>query len=181
MEKKDTSKPGEEKKLNYPKEKLLQVMDEVLLDSVDHLLKFSNECKELKLQGPEKVAEQIEDLSEKLHNVLLELEHDICALHEINIEKYYEDVTFYDTTGDKDVKSRLDRLGKLIEVALVGDKIQVQFPIVPELTKEVTLNLYKLILTSHLHLHYDSVQKFLKDNPKASIEELQAAVASSYF
>ena len=171
--------PAEEtKKLNYPKERLLQVMSEVLLDSVDHLIQYSNTCRELQKKGPEQVTAEIDELSEKLHNSLLELEQDVCLLRGIDIEKYYEDVTHYDTTGDAEVKARLDILGKLIETALKGEKIVVDFEIAPELTKEKTLKLYKLILTSHLHLHYVSVQKFLKEHPSATEEEIQAVLDS---
>lgn len=163
----DPSKP-----LNYPKEKVLQIMDEVLLDAVETLMKYSELCKEMQKEGSEKVLEKIEETSEKLHLELLGLERDICLLRGIDIEKYYEDVTFYDTGEDKDVKSRLDTLGKTIEIALKGEPIQVNFEVVPELTKEMTLKLYKLLLTSHLHLHYMTVQKYLKENPNASSDNL---------
>jgi len=177
MEKKE-SPVEEEKKLNYPKVRLLQVMNEVLLDSVEYLIQYSSTCKELQAKGLDKVAEQIEELSEKLHASLLELEQDVCTLRGIEIEKYYEDVTHYDVTNDVDVKARLDLLGKLIETALKGDKIVVDFEVAPELTKEKTLKLYKLILSSHLHLHYTSVQKALKENPKLAAEDLQSVVDS---
>ena len=176
MEKTQPTVIDEEKKLNYPKERLLQVMNEVLLDSVDHLIQYSNTCKELHQQGPEKAVAEIEELSEKLHNSLLLLEQDVCLIRGIDIEKYYEDVTQYDVKGDVDVKACLDLLGKLIETALKGEKITVKFDIVPELTKEMTLRLYKMILASHLHLYYTSVQDKLKENPKATAEELQAVV-----
>jgi hypothetical protein len=176
MEKTQPTVVEEEKKLNYPKEKLLNVMSEVLLDSVDHLIQYSTQCKELNQQGPEKVAAEIEELSEKLHNSLLLLEQDICAVRGIDIEKYYEDVTLYDTKGDTEVKACLDRLGQLIETALKGEKIVVKFDIVPELTKEMTLRQYKLILTSHLHLFYTAIQNKLKENPKATAEELQVVI-----
>ncbi len=175
MEKKQPT-AGEEKKINYPKDRLLRVMDEVLLDSVDHLVQYSNTCKELQKKGGEGAAEQIEEMSEKLHNTLLELEQDVCTLRGIDIEKYYEDVTQYDVSNDKDVKARLDLLGKLIETALKGEKIVIDFEVAPELTKDATMSLYKTILSSHLHLHYTSVQKYLKSNPKATAEELQAVV-----
>src|ERR1035437_4767512 len=99
MEKKEA--PAEApKKLNYPKERLLQVMSEVLLDSVDHLIQYSNTCRELQKKGPEQVVAEIDELSEKLHGSLLELEQDVCLLRGIDIEKYYEDVTQYDTNSD---------------------------------------------------------------------------------
>ena len=151
-------------------------MGEVLLDAIEPLIQYSTKCKELQAKGADKVLEEIDELSEKLHNNLLELEQDVCSLRGIDIEKYYEDVTYYDTTGDKEVKARLDVLGKLIETALKGDKIVVDFEISPELTKEATLRLYKLVLTSHLHLHNMSIQKCLKENPKATPEDLQEVV-----
>jgi len=172
MEKKEI--PGEvPKKLNYPKERLLQVMGEVLLDSVDYLIQYSNTCKELQKKGPEQSQPEIEELSEELHKSLLELEQDVCLLRGIDIEKYYEDVTFYDTNNDAQVKEKLDLLGKLIETALKGDKIVVNFKVAPELTKERTIKLYKMILSSHLHLHYMEVQKYIKDHPNATPEEIQ--------
>ncbi len=178
MEKKEPAakKEEEEKKINYPKDKLLQVMDEVLLDSVEYLIQYSNTCKEIQTKKAENMEEQIEGLSEKLHNALLELEQDVCMLRGIDIEKYYEDVTQYDVGNDKEVKARLDLLGKLIETALKGEKIVVDFAVVPELTKERTISLYKMILTSHLHLHHMSIQNYLKNNPKACGEELHAVV-----
>ena len=176
MEGKVGATKEEESKLNFAKSQVLQIMDEVLLDAVETLLKNSEECKELLKQGPAKMAEQIEDVSEKLHTTLLELEHDVCLLRGIDIEKYYEDVTYYDNNADTEVKQRLDQLARLIETALKGEKITVSFEIVPELTKPATINLYKLILISHLHLHHASIQKYLKDHPKATVDDLQTVV-----
>lgn len=173
------SQPG---KFNYSKEQLLRVMNEVLLDSVDYLLKYSSASQEITKKSNSKANEQtnleIDELSEKLHAALLELENDVCVLRGLDIEKYYEDVTQYDTTGDPDIKAKLDLLGKFIETASKGEKLVVDFEFPPELTKEKTLKLYKLILTAHLHLHYKSVQKYLSKYPNATAEEIQIVISN---
>lgn len=177
MERKQSDKPRDPlKPLNYPKDKLLHVMDEVLLDAVDLLQKYGEIFKEIQKENNDKSAEKIVESSEKLQQGLLEAEHEVCLLRGIDIEKYYEDVGYFDNNEDKDVKLRLDKLGKYIENAQKGEPIQVECEVAPELTKEMTLNLYKLLLTSHLHLHYVEVQKYLKDHPKATAEEISSVI-----
>ena len=170
------SQPG---KYNYPKEQLLRVMSEVLLDSIDYLLKYSAASQEITKKS-DKPTEQsnleIDELSEKLHASLLELESDVCVLRGIDIEKYYEDVTQYDNGGDADVKVKLDLLGKLIETASKGEKLIVELQVPPELTKPKTLKLYKLIVTAHLHTHYLSAQNYLTKYPNATPEEIQVVI-----
>lgn len=179
MNKKGT-KTGQQGKFNYPKETALRVMSEVLLDSVDYLLKYANASQEITKKSPNKNDEEttieIEELSDKLHASLLELENDVCILREVDIEKYYEDVSQYDNMGDPDVRAKLNLLGKLIESACKGEKIVVDFEVPKELTKEKTLKLYKLILMAHLHLHYNAIQKYLAKYPNASPEEIQEII-----
>lgn len=171
---------GQPGKFNYSKDQVLRVMHEVLLDSVDYLLKYSNTVQEISKKAPDKDDDEakleIEKLSERLHGALLELENDVCLLRSIDIEKYYEDVTQYDNTGDQEVRDKLNLLGKLIENASKGEKIVVDFEVPKELTKEKTLKLYKLILMSHLHLHYTSVQKYLAKYSNASTRELEQVI-----
>jgi hypothetical protein len=177
MERKQPEKQRDpQKPLNYPKKTVTHIMDEVLLDAVDVLLKYTDICKEIQKEGGANMADRIEETSEKLHLQLLDVEKDLCQLRGIDLEKYYEDVTFYDNANDVDIKSRLDKLAKYIEGVLKGDSIKVEFPISPELTKEMTLNLYKIILISHLHLFYMGIQKLLKENPKATLEEITGVI-----
>jgi len=174
------SKAKEPGKFNYTKEQVLRVMSEVLLDSVDYLLKFVNTSQEIiKRAGnkdDEKANLELDELSDKLHASLLELENDVCILREIDIEKYYEDVAQYDNTGEPEVREKLNLLGKLIESATKGEKIVVEFNVPKELTKEKTLKLYKLILMAHLHLHYKSIQNYISKYPNATPEEIQAII-----
>lgn len=178
MNKKGT-KAGQQGKFNYPKETALRVMSEVLLDSVDYLMKYANASQEIAKKSnknDEETTIEIEELSDKLHASLLELENDVCMLREVDIEKYYEDVSQYDNMGDPDVRAKLNLLGKLIESACKGEKIVVDFDVPKELTKEKTLKLYKLILMAHLHLHYNAIQKYLAKHPNASPEEIQEII-----
>eukprot|EP00826_Nyctotherus_ovalis_P061918 TRINITY_DN886_c0_g1_i4.p1 TRINITY_DN886_c0_g1~~TRINITY_DN886_c0_g1_i4.p1 ORF type:complete len:286 (+),score=110.22 TRINITY_DN886_c0_g1_i4:208-1065(+) len=179
MNKKGTT-VGQPGKFNYSKDQVLRVMHEVLLDSVDYLLKYSNTVQEISKKATDKDDDEtkleIEKLSERLHGALLELENDVCLLRSIDIEKYYEDVTQYDNMGDPEVRDKLNLLGKLIENASKGEKIVVDFEFPKELTKEKTLKLYKLILMTHLHLHYTSVQKYLVKYSNASTRELEQVI-----
>lgn len=152
---------------------LFEIMDEVLTDSIEYLLQFSALASSLSQTASE---EEMEELREREQVILLQLEEDICAIHGVDIKTYYDEVQRRDNAQDKEIQSRLDKLGKLIEDSVNGKPIVVDFTLSPELTKEKTLFLYKMLLISHLHIHYLSVSKYLKEHENATPEELQEVI-----
>lgn len=70
------------------------------------------------------------------------------------------------------MSQRIDRLQDLIEKTLKGEKLVLNFELDPSLTKERTLTLYKWILCSHLYLHYNTLQEYLKTHEYITNEEL---------
>ena len=56
---------------------------------------------------------------------------------------------------------RLKLVDEIVGKTIYGEQPVVCFEFAKELTKEKTLQAYKLILSSHTYLHYNAIQDFL--------------------
>jgi len=64
----------------------------------------------------------------------------------------------------REVRKYLMTINQIGEQAAYGKQPIIDFKFPKELTKDVVKVLYKLILSSHMHMHYKAVQEYLKVN-----------------
>ncbi len=72
----------------------------------------------------------------------------------------------------REIIRKLVAIENLMKKAAAGEKPVVNFKIAPELTKRVTLLLYKWILLSHIYLYYRGVQDAVKEKGNIGAEEI---------
>ena len=113
--------------------------------------------------------------------MLLKIEKVVCSRHNLDIEQYYKAVQKQETEGNayptalllfSEVLKRLKQSENVVMMVMRGEKPKAEFPVLPELTKELTLRLYQSILTSHLYLHYTKIQAAKESNPNLRINDL---------
>ena len=71
---------------------------------------------------------------------------------------------------------RLRVLDDIVGKAVSGEQPLVSFDFTKELTKEKTIEAYKLILSSHLYIHYNAIQDFLILHSKITPGEVRSLI-----
>lgn len=74
----------------------------------------------------------------------------------------------------REVRKYLVAVNKAVEQAAFGKLPVVDFKFPKELTKDTVKTLYKLILSSHVHMHYKAVQEYLKVHHTIAPSQVQA-------
>eukprot|EP00826_Nyctotherus_ovalis_P064236 TRINITY_DN9418_c0_g2_i7.p1 TRINITY_DN9418_c0_g2~~TRINITY_DN9418_c0_g2_i7.p1 ORF type:complete len:208 (+),score=41.14 TRINITY_DN9418_c0_g2_i7:126-749(+) len=130
---------------------LIQLMDEVILDSLEELhFKIDNMQKE----GNRTMRE----LQTQLGRTVSRIEEIVCAQNGWNAEEYEEQIKARETLNDKEVLVRLDTLEHVVSEISKGNKPRVKFKFHPLLNKDLALSLYRQILISHLYTAYKTVR-----------------------
>ena len=116
-----------------------------------------------------------------------QVEKAVCSRNDWGLEEYYTEVKRREDAEDpycfvfrkednliyREITNALAKIDELMKKASVGEKPVVQFKMAPELTKPVTLILYKWILLSHIYLYHQAFQEKLKTQPEESTESIQ--------
>jgi len=174
-----------------PKANPVQIMDEVLVDSMEYIFRFYEISAQLGNEsGEEKeaVLAQIKNKSKKIclsalvENLVAAMEQSVCERVGWDVKDYYEVVKAREEAGDKydsyvifdrEITKRIDQLDAIISSIFHGEKLTVNFQFDPQLTKKVTLTLYRWILCGHLHLHQKEIQDYLQLHQNMSTEEMK--------
>eukprot|EP00831_Metopus_contortus_P070760 TRINITY_DN6472_c0_g1_i1.p2 TRINITY_DN6472_c0_g1~~TRINITY_DN6472_c0_g1_i1.p2 ORF type:complete len:233 (+),score=34.39 TRINITY_DN6472_c0_g1_i1:183-881(+) len=78
---------------------------------------------------------------------------------------------------DQEILYRLNMIGIITDQMKNGNKITVRFKLAPQLTKALTLSLYKQILISQIYLHYTEIQNYIKKNANIQMDQIASLVA----
>ena len=71
---------------------------------------------------------------------------------------------------------RLKNVEEIIAKAIYGQYPSAKFEVAPELTKERTVLLYQQILSSHLYLHYATLQSYALEHSQVTESEIRALI-----
>eukprot|EP00831_Metopus_contortus_P070761 TRINITY_DN6472_c0_g1_i4.p1 TRINITY_DN6472_c0_g1~~TRINITY_DN6472_c0_g1_i4.p1 ORF type:complete len:120 (+),score=22.41 TRINITY_DN6472_c0_g1_i4:183-542(+) len=81
---------------------------------------------------------------------------------------------------DQEILYRLNMIGIITDQMKNGNKITVRFKLAPQLTKALTLSLYKQILISQIYLHYTEIQNYIKKNANIQMDQIASLVAGIF-
>ena len=102
------------------------------------------------------------DIKLKLEAEMQKIEAKTCEKHGWSMNEYYADIECKEKAKDPELLRLLNIIDTLINKASVGEKPVVSFEMAPELTKEVTMQLYKWIMLSNAYVEYESVKGISK-------------------
>ncbi len=71
---------------------------------------------------------------------------------------------------------RLKQVDEIVGKAIYGEQPVITFEFAKELTKEKTVQAYKLILSSHMYLHYNAIQDFLALHSEITPSEVKSLI-----
>jgi len=144
----------------------IDIFDEVLVDSMDYVLKFSK----MGLQTKGTMGQAIKNQLEK---TMEEVEKAVCSRNNWDVDEYYAEIERRAKLNDPEILKRTQLVEDILAKVAKGEKPVIEFKKAPELTKRVTLILYKWILISHAYLYYRAVQEELKEKSEIRPEDIQ--------
>ncbi len=110
-----------------------------------------------------------------MSKIFIKSEYTICQRYNLSVQDYYDMVKSREAANDeyesalyhpfrRDVTKRLKAVETAIRTAVEGKPPVVHFDFAPELTREKTLQAFRLILASNVYLHYQAVRGYLVEH-----------------
>jgi hypothetical protein len=112
----------------------------------------------------------------------MQVEKQVVRRHKLKGKDYRANIHQLEAAGDeyeqalahRKIAQRLKSVKEIQAAVLRGDKPEVEFQVAPELSKDLTLKLYKWILIAHLYLYYMTIQTFIATTEDGDLAEIPA-------
>lgn len=168
-----------------------EIMDEVLVNTFDSVVTLSKIAEQIAQERPSEAAEVSAQIRKQrivhdyphiiVSKVFLRCENTVCQRYNIPLQDYYDIVRSRELAKDeyvnlqnlrREVVRRLRTIEEVIGKAVAGKYPTVRFEFGAELTKERTIQAFKLIISSHTYVYYKAVQSYVAE--RGEIEQGEA-------
>ena len=117
-----------------------------------------------------------EYLEQVLTNDLGKIEAEMCESYDWDVDEYYKEIRIREERNDLEVINMLHTIDNAIKKAVSGEKPVVTFKISPELTKPVTLTLYKWIMLSNAYIKHKDIHYTVENSSSVMLKRKQDLV-----